>query len=404
MGEAWGGDRRPAETGRGEPAPPPQRADDATARLLPGQRERDQDPDPDPVQQAGREKAGRGRREGKLDLNLPQVAGSAVAAVVAAKLASNLGVYGTIAGAGVVSVLGTCGGTILQHVFRRTGRHMQEVAGQARPGVRRVRDRARPSAGAAPATAAEAETAARTLLLPDAVPEADTGTRQVAVTAPLTGAARGASGHHVESAESAESAEHGQSGGAGRAGQEGYGAPTAYRARGRAGWKRPAVAVALAFGLTMAGITGYEAVAGESIGGGHGTTIGNAVTGHSSSRSGGGHVPAPGSSGTASTGDTSSPYGSDVGGRPRKDTTPTATSPATGNPSAGTGTGAGQGADSGSGAGTGGAASGTAAPTPATPTAPATAPTAPPTSAAPSPTPSQGGDSLNGSAGSGVQP
>ncbi|NUS16068.1 MAG: hypothetical protein HOY69_32495, partial [Streptomyces sp.] len=77
----------------------------------------------------------------RLDLNVPQVAGSAVAAVVAAKLASNLGVYGTIIGAGVVSILGTCGGTILQHVFRRTGRHVQEVAVQARPGARRVRER-----------------------------------------------------------------------------------------------------------------------------------------------------------------------------------------------------------------------------------------------------------------------
>jgi hypothetical protein len=87
---------------------------------------------------AGDEGQGERRKERSLDLSVPQVAGSAVAAVVAAKLAANLGVYGTILGAGVVSVLGTCGGSIFQHVFRRTGRHMQEVAVQAKPRGRRA--------------------------------------------------------------------------------------------------------------------------------------------------------------------------------------------------------------------------------------------------------------------------
>lgn len=81
---------------------------------------------------------GSGRGGKRLDLNVPQVAGSAVAAVVAAKLASNLGVYGTIFGAGVVSVLATCGGTIFQHVFRRTGEQIRDAAGQAKPRARQV--------------------------------------------------------------------------------------------------------------------------------------------------------------------------------------------------------------------------------------------------------------------------
>ncbi|MEU3598568.1 hypothetical protein ABZ714_07520 [Streptomyces sp. NPDC006798] len=57
----------------------------------------------------------------RLDLSVPQVAGSALAAVAAAVLASRLGVYGTIIGAGVVSVVATCGGSVFQHLFSRTG-------------------------------------------------------------------------------------------------------------------------------------------------------------------------------------------------------------------------------------------------------------------------------------------
>ncbi|MEU6933165.1 hypothetical protein [Streptomyces sp. NPDC046385] len=64
---------------------------------------------------------------------MPQVAGSAVAAVVAAKLASTLGVYGTILGAGVISVIATCGGPLLQHLFKRTGEQMHAATNTTRP-------------------------------------------------------------------------------------------------------------------------------------------------------------------------------------------------------------------------------------------------------------------------------
>ncbi|MFF1558742.1 hypothetical protein [Streptomyces sp. NPDC058279] len=57
----------------------------------------------------------------KLDLSVAQIAGSSLATVAAALLASKLGVYGTILGAGVVSVVATAGGPVIQHVFRRTG-------------------------------------------------------------------------------------------------------------------------------------------------------------------------------------------------------------------------------------------------------------------------------------------
>ncbi|MGW5422373.1 hypothetical protein [Streptomyces sp. NPDC003943] len=87
----------------------------------------------------GTDKAtGRGTGSGtevkkRFDLSVPQVAGSAVAAVVAAKLASSLGVYGTILGAGVISVIATCGGPVLQHLFKRTGEQMRATAPARQP-------------------------------------------------------------------------------------------------------------------------------------------------------------------------------------------------------------------------------------------------------------------------------
>ncbi|MFJ7068330.1 hypothetical protein [Streptomyces sp. NPDC101115] len=72
----------------------------------------------------------------RFDLSLPQVAGSALAAVLAAKLASTLGVYGTILGAGVISVIATCGGPLLQHLFKRTGEQMREATTATRPKAR----------------------------------------------------------------------------------------------------------------------------------------------------------------------------------------------------------------------------------------------------------------------------
>lgn len=81
---------------------------------------------------SGRDEGGEPRRR-RVDLSVPQVAGSAVAAVVAAKLASYFGVYGTILGAGVVSVVATCGGSLFQHFFSRTGEQIRGAAVAARP-------------------------------------------------------------------------------------------------------------------------------------------------------------------------------------------------------------------------------------------------------------------------------
>ncbi|MBG0851980.1 hypothetical protein I2W78_09020 [Streptomyces spinoverrucosus] len=158
---------------------------------------------PDVVQESS---TGEEVKQKRIDLSVPQVASSAVAAVVAAKLASSFGVYGTILGAGVVSVIATCGGSLFQHFFTRTGEQFRDVAAPARP--------------------------------PEQAPRAV--------------------GEFTEG--------------------------TVYRARVRS-WKRPLLAAALVFGVTMTGITAYELASGSSFGGRGGTTVGDALSGHGKSSS-----------------------------------------------------------------------------------------------------------------------
>ncbi|MGY1583322.1 hypothetical protein [Streptomyces sp. MN13] len=159
---------------------------------------------PDVVQESS---AGEEVQRKRIDLSVPQVAGSAVAAVVAAKLASYFGVYGTILGAGVVSVIATCGGSLFQHFLKRTG---EQLRGAAAP--------ARPARQAPPAP-----------------------------------------GEFTEG--------------------------TVYRARTGMSRKRPVVAAALVFGVTMAGITAYELVSGSSFSGAGKTTVGDAFAGTAKSSS-----------------------------------------------------------------------------------------------------------------------
>ncbi|MER8032911.1 hypothetical protein ABTZ78_28540 [Streptomyces bauhiniae] len=142
----------------------------------------------------------------RFDLNVPQVAGSALAAVVAAKMASYFGVYGTILGAGVVSIVATCGGSVLQQFFRRTGEQLREARDTTRPRTAVVAGQPEP-------------------------------------------------GEFTDG--------------------------TVYRAKVKS-WKRPLLAAALVFGVTMGGITVYEAASGSSFSGGSGTTVSDAVGGHNS--------------------------------------------------------------------------------------------------------------------------
>ncbi|MFF9018202.1 hypothetical protein ACF09C_35250 [Streptomyces sp. NPDC014870] len=156
----------------------------------------------------------------KLDLSVAQVSGSAVAAVVAAKLASTLGVYGTILGAGVISVIATCGGSIFQHVFKRTGEQIREVTVHAEPSRVRV-DLPAPD-----------RTQLLTTVGGPAVPPYDE--------------------------EFSEATTHGT------------------RVRG---WKRSAVGAALVFVVAMGGITAYELISDQDFSGTKGTTTFGTVVG-----------------------------------------------------------------------------------------------------------------------------
>ncbi|MFE6842974.1 hypothetical protein [Streptomyces sp. NPDC057686] len=153
----------------------------------------------------------------KLDLSVAQIAGSSLATVAAALLASKLGVYGTILGAGVVSVVATAGGPVIQHLFKRTGDRLREGA---RPGG--CRQSPAWPASTTPPRARQVpqfreEKAADGTLLLRAVPPA-----------------------------------------------EEFGEATVHGTRVR-GWKRTAVASGAAFALALGGLGAYEAFSGTAI-------------------------------------------------------------------------------------------------------------------------------------------
>ncbi|WP_308354079.1 hypothetical protein [Streptomyces sp. NP-1717] len=219
-------------------------------------------------------RAGDGVATQRLELSLPQVAGSALAAIAAAVFASKLGVYGTIIGAGVVSVIATCGGTVFQHLFRRTGDQIREVSVQVKPRARQVYD-AEPAPAPPPAPAA----------------------------APPQEAAAG----------------------------DEFGGATTYGTRVR-GWKRPVAAAAVVFAVAMLAITGYELAAGQDLSGGKGTTFSSVVRGGDT---GGGSAPdgpaGPRDGGPAPSGDgtgTDRDKGTGTDGTPTP--TPTPSAPGTG--------------------------------------------------------------------------
>ncbi|MCX5404103.1 hypothetical protein OHA37_09420 [Streptomyces sp. NBC_00335] len=153
----------------------------------------------------------------KLDLSVAQVAGSSLATVAAAVLASGMGLYGTIIGAGIVSVVATAGGPVIQHFFRRTGDQLRETA---RPKARQV-----PVDGPGSAPAGRA---------PD-------GTMMLG-TVPAGGPPT----------------------------DEEFSEGTVHGTRMR-GWKRTAVASGAAFAIALGGLGTYEAVAGTAVSAGGGT-------------------------------------------------------------------------------------------------------------------------------------
>ncbi|MFE7752474.1 hypothetical protein [Streptomyces sp. NPDC057428] len=283
-------------------------------------------------------------KERRIDLSLPQVAGSAVAAVAAAVMASQLGVYGTIAGAGVMSVVATCGGSVFQHFFRRTGEQIREVTVQVKhPAGRQVTVRTKETSPASQWPRDEATT-----VLPG-VTESDADR-----TRPLRRVRPGDGGPVTDAAR------------LGALPGDLYSEARTHGTRVR-GWKRPALAATGVFVLSMAGITVYEAASGHDLGGNGGTTVGSVVRGESG---GGVKSPEP-STGTRQDGD---------GGNGRRPDTGGATTP---------------GADSGDGQSAlpdpseGGGATDEPAPTPSAsenPTTPQSTPSAPGTPSAPATT------------------
>ncbi|MFH8519040.1 hypothetical protein ACH4CE_28920 [Streptomyces gelaticus] len=236
-------------------------------------------------------------KERRIDLSLPQVAGSAVAAVAAAVAASQLGVYGTVLGAGVMSVVATCGGSVFQHFFRRTGEQIREVTVQVKhPGrevtvhtretndARAARKGARRPTAATPSRAPSDGAADATTVMPavDATTvlrRADAGaaprvpadeTDRTRMLRPLDATQVLTTGRPDLDEEFSEATTHGT------------------RVRG---WKRSALGAAVVFVLTMAGITTYELISGNGLSGGQGTTVGSVVRG--GERSSGSDDPAP---------------------------------------------------------------------------------------------------------------
>lgn len=312
-------------------------------------------------------------RERRIDLSLPQVAGSAVAAVAAAVAASQLGVYGTILGAGVMSIVATCGGSVFQHFFRRTGEQIREVTVQVKHPDREVtvhtrqtrdagdpdgtwgtpetRVAVREAAGSADAAAVPRATDATTVLRAvdattvlrraDATAgpeEADATTMLRAVDA--TTVLRKASGDpgRTQLIRAVDGTR--PLGAVTGAGDEEFSQATTHGTRIR-GWKRSALGAAVVFAVSMAGITTFELVSGNDLSGGQGTTVGSVVRGErgsapadpapSHSTDPGQDRPTPGQDGSSAPGTGQEPGGqsrspeTDRGESPAAEPTPTPT-------------------------------------------------------------------------------
>ncbi|WP_326703102.1 hypothetical protein [Streptomyces cyaneofuscatus] len=282
-------------------------------------------------------------KERRIDLSLPQVAGSAVAAVAAAVAASQLGVYGTIAGAGVMSVVATCGGSVFQHFFRRTGEQIREVTVQVtHPEGRQVTVHTKETTPAAYRAAerrtdpeqASAPTDDATTVLPTvdpgAVPEvlAEGESAQLLTPVPETDRTQllkpVAETDRTQMLDLGDArtrmlrAQPGPGAGAGsdpdrtqllpQAGDRTQSLPqaatrdaspddaftegTTHGTRLR-GWKRPALAAAAVFAVSMAGITAFEVFSGNDLSGGKGTTLGSVVRGGGGDRDSGPADPVP---------------------------------------------------------------------------------------------------------------
>ncbi|MEU8686523.1 hypothetical protein [Streptomyces sp. NPDC048611] len=256
------------------------------------------------------------KKERRIDLSVAQVAGSALAAAVAAYLAGRLGVYGTIIGAGLVSVVATTGGSIFHHLFRRTGEQIKEATVSTRPKPRRFSSRTRSTAPhtrqagttlvlptfdkqgtedevTSVAARAPGRDTARTQLIPraeqarrrdpaSAHPESDDATGMLrtghgAIGAPRsadgTGRGRPADRTQLVPRLDARPTAPGRTAARPAAVPEEIGTAT-YGTRLR-GWKRPALGALAVFVLAMGVVTVTELATGQTPSGQKGTTLSN---------------------------------------------------------------------------------------------------------------------------------
>lgn len=210
--------------------------------------------DQEPSERAGVGETTEGQQVGEkraVDLSVTQVTGSALAAVIAALIAGQLGVYGTIIGAGVISVVATTGGPVFQHLLRRTSEEVKE----------QVKQQGRATSGATPA----ARQADRTVATPTRAANELERTQLLRLDSPDPDSTRLL----------ATAAEPGLDGA--------YGAARTHGSRWR-GWRRTLVPAVLVFVVAMGGITLYETLSGNNVSGGDGGTSIGQVFGRDSGK------------------------------------------------------------------------------------------------------------------------
>lgn len=160
----------------------------------------------------------------KFELSVPQILGSALAAVTAAVAASYLGVAGTVIGAAVVSIASTVASAVYTHYLKRTGDRVKQHTLSA------WRE------------------------------EQEEGQGLLAAAANATPAAGEETAAHATRAVGEETAAHAVQGGGGR-GHDTLVMPVVEPA-GRRGlpWLKMAVAAALVFAVSMGGILAFQAL------------------------------------------------------------------------------------------------------------------------------------------------
>ncbi|MFI7112058.1 hypothetical protein ACIBK9_37510 [Nonomuraea sp. NPDC050227] len=183
----------------------------------------------------------------KFELSVPQILGSALAAVTAAVAASYLGVAGTVIGAAVVSIASTVASAVYTHYLKRTGDRVKQHTLSA------WREEQEEGQGLL-AAAANATPAAGEQTAAHATRAAGEGT-----AAHATRAAGEQTAANATRAAGEQTAAHAVRGGGGQ-GHDTLVMPVVEPAgRGGLPWLKMAVAAALVFAVSMGGILAFQA-------------------------------------------------------------------------------------------------------------------------------------------------